>query len=606
MPNYNLVVNTTFQPFTYQELAAPLDRAEMYHEKLAEEYDKLSSQADVLEAMGQNDRDKNSDVYNQYKSYSDDLRKAAEELNRVGLNTESRQALTDMRRRYNTDIVPIQNAWRKREEEADMQIKAQLQHPELRFTRDAANTSLGEYIKNPEGGFGVVNLNNITAMASDAFKNLAKQIRGNKKNAIDKYNDLLITSYGVDPNLIRDWQNNPNASSTLTSVLHEVLAANGLTTEDFLNTPNGSRILAEATAAAKRGAWSAVGEDKTQILDNFEARENYKYNLNNPNPLDDGAMPSETINLNFNDPKSAGNEMKHSMATATGEFMKRNIKSPKVQKFMKKWEKRGGLDAAIKDWETNGIDGKELKDAGIYYELGNYIRNNVTRNEYAINVWRSEYSKKADAKASTVESTNRHGMGYYPSMDVNPKPHELSKNWGNFDKSVSNGYKVKAVELHDNPEKLKNYLELKLSGLGRDGSFRLYSINQIKGNGDYEYGKQVKKDELPHISNDSSKGIDYSRFKRLLLSNGDYMLRWIDDKGNTQERVLKRSDLGDQAVRDWEDINQEQYKRAFRMYSKDLISKEEFDSLIKHFGKVGVANAYLDTQEVDVPDYKVK
>ena len=48
MANYSLTVNNTFQPFTYQELAAPLDREELYHEKLAEEYDKLSSQADVF------------------------------------------------------------------------------------------------------------------------------------------------------------------------------------------------------------------------------------------------------------------------------------------------------------------------------------------------------------------------------------------------------------------------------------------------------------------------------------------------------------------------------------------------------------------------------
>jgi hypothetical protein len=84
MANYSLVVNSTFQPFTYQELAAPLDREELYHEKLAEEYDKLSSQADVLEAMGQNDRDKNSGTYARYKAYSDKLRQEADDLYRFG------------------------------------------------------------------------------------------------------------------------------------------------------------------------------------------------------------------------------------------------------------------------------------------------------------------------------------------------------------------------------------------------------------------------------------------------------------------------------------------------------------------------------------------
>ena len=144
MANYSLVVDSTFRPFTYQELAAPLDRQELYHEKLAEEYDKLSTQADVLEAMGHNESDKNSGAYSRYKAYSDKLRKEADDLYKFGLNTESRQRLSDLRRMYNTDIVPIQNAWSKREKEADDQMKAQLQNPSLMFTRDARTTTLDD------------------------------------------------------------------------------------------------------------------------------------------------------------------------------------------------------------------------------------------------------------------------------------------------------------------------------------------------------------------------------------------------------------------------------------------------------------------------------
>jgi hypothetical protein len=95
MANYSLVIDSTFKPFTYQELAAPLDRMEAYHEKLNDEYDKLSQQADVLEAMGANDRDKNSGTYARYKAYSDKLRQEADNLYRFGLNTESRQRLSD-------------------------------------------------------------------------------------------------------------------------------------------------------------------------------------------------------------------------------------------------------------------------------------------------------------------------------------------------------------------------------------------------------------------------------------------------------------------------------------------------------------------------------
>ena len=115
MANFSLVANSTFQPFSYQELAAPIIHQQQYLENLNEQYDKMSSQADVLEAMGKNDRDKGSGTYERYKSYSDSLREEADNLYRYGLQADSRMRLSDLRRRYSQEIVPIQNAWNKRE-----------------------------------------------------------------------------------------------------------------------------------------------------------------------------------------------------------------------------------------------------------------------------------------------------------------------------------------------------------------------------------------------------------------------------------------------------------------------------------------------------------
>ena len=161
MPNYSLVSNAVFQPFSYQELLAPVMHQQQVQDQLAEQYEKLSSQADILEAMGANDRD--SKAYRNFKNYSDNLRTEADNLYRNGLNSESRLRLSELKRRYNSEIVPIQNAWNKREEEAQMQMKASLSNPMIRFTRDASRTSLDQYLANPSGGYGVINLANIAS-----------------------------------------------------------------------------------------------------------------------------------------------------------------------------------------------------------------------------------------------------------------------------------------------------------------------------------------------------------------------------------------------------------------------------------------------------------
>ncbi len=268
MANYSLVINSQFQPFSYQELTAPLDRQELYQEKINEEYDKLSSQADILEAMGQNDRDKNSGTYQRYKAYSDALRQEADELYRFGLNSESRQRLSNLRRRYNSEIVPIQNAWTKREKEADDQMKAQLQNPSLMFTRDARNSTLDHYINNPTGGYGVINGANITAQMAGMAKNLAKQVREGKKENIDAYTYNYIEKYGLDENIIRNWQDSP----TLKSMFEQVMKANGVTPEALEGSANAQNILSQSTNYAEMGMWNAMGEDKSHIQENYGAR----------------------------------------------------------------------------------------------------------------------------------------------------------------------------------------------------------------------------------------------------------------------------------------------------------------------------------------------
>ena len=239
MPNYSLVVNSQFNPFTYQELLAPVQAMSNYHEKLMDEYDKLSSQADVLEAMGANDRDKGT--YGRYKAYSDSLRKERDNLFANGLTFESRQRLSDLRRLYNTEIVPIQNAWQKREQEAQMQMKAQMDAAargvNMYFSRDAANTSLQDYIDNPNQTFQILNGQQLTTEAANVFKALGNQVQSDGKGnyflqgkQLSPIEYSIIKKTGMDWNKYQDFANNPDAPefSNLRGILNNILEAHGV------------------------------------------------------------------------------------------------------------------------------------------------------------------------------------------------------------------------------------------------------------------------------------------------------------------------------------------------------------------------------------------
>lgn len=274
MANYSIVANSTFQPFTYQELMAPVQRMSDVHDMVAAQYDALSTQADILEAMGANEADKNSKAYSQYKAYSDSLRNEADALSKFGLQLDSKGRMLDLRKRYNSEIAPIRTAYDKRATEAKEQQDAYNKNTTLMFTRNAADTSIDHYLANPNGGYGVINGALITQQMSTMASQLAKQIRSGqiRREDIDPYTYNLITKSGLDENDINMWLSNPDSYPTLTQMMNQVLQSNGVTPEALQGSRNAQDILSKSINYAQMGAWSAIGEDKMSTQANVASR----------------------------------------------------------------------------------------------------------------------------------------------------------------------------------------------------------------------------------------------------------------------------------------------------------------------------------------------
>jgi hypothetical protein len=136
------------------------------------------------------------------------------------------------------------------------------------FTRDARNTTLDDYVRNPTGGYGVINGANITAQMAGMAKNLAKQIRSGNRQNIDDYTYNYIEKYGLDENLIRNWQDSP----TLSAMFRQVMESNGVTPEALDGSANMQSIMDKSAGYAEMGMWNATGEDKTHQIENFENR----------------------------------------------------------------------------------------------------------------------------------------------------------------------------------------------------------------------------------------------------------------------------------------------------------------------------------------------
>ena len=264
MANYSLVVDSRFTPFTYQEMLQPIMAAQTAHQDIEEQYADLATKANIWEGMANEQTDPYA--YRMYKTYSNDLEEQANQLAREGLTPASRQNMLKMKKRYSSDIVPIEQAYKRRQELIDEQRKLSSQDSTLMFNRNAAMLSLDDLIKNPQLTYQSYSGALLSKQVGTAAQNLAKEMRENPR----KWRGILGNQYfetimqkGYRPeDIIQVLQNDPNASSILKGIVEDAVGSSNIASWGDTNTLN------RAYEYARQGLWNAVGETQYQIQSN--------------------------------------------------------------------------------------------------------------------------------------------------------------------------------------------------------------------------------------------------------------------------------------------------------------------------------------------------
>lgn len=262
--NYSLVVNSSFKPFSYQEMLAPVLMATQAHQELENQYGELATKSNIWEEMANEQTDPYA--YKMYKNYANDLKKQADQLAKEGLNASSRKDMLNMRARYAKEITPIEQAYAARQKQAEQQQQALLQDPTLMFSRTAATTSLDDYIRNPQLGYDPYSGKMLTAQVAQAAAALAKEMRDKPR----KWNSVLNGQYfetmmkkGYTPEeVLAASLNDPNSPKELRDIVEKAVASSGIASW------GDEKLLKRAYEFARQGLSSAIGETQYQTLQN--------------------------------------------------------------------------------------------------------------------------------------------------------------------------------------------------------------------------------------------------------------------------------------------------------------------------------------------------
>ena len=271
MANIVLTNNAKFTPYTFDEMLKPLAMATKEYNAIEAGIAELGSKADLMRMYA--NEEPNSKVANMYNTYANDLDKQAESLAKYGLNPTSRSNLLGLKRRYSTEITPIETAVTRRRQLAEEQRKALLQNPTLMFERNfntlSNATSLDRFIENPEYDYGArYSGAQITSDVSKMATNISKELRNYYvgKN-VDDYTKTFIKQYGLSSSDIKKFIADPNsedANKVLSAIYNSALAT---VPESIRN-----NYAEEVRDYASKGLWDAVGTDQVSTFEDYAAR----------------------------------------------------------------------------------------------------------------------------------------------------------------------------------------------------------------------------------------------------------------------------------------------------------------------------------------------
>lgn len=263
-----VITGSKFKPFSYAELIQPIQLAEAAHQAVEDQYNELSTKANVWENIA-NEQD-SPYTYNMYKTYADDLKYQADQLATSGLTPASRQGLNNMRTRYSQQIVPIEQGYAAKVRDIEAQKQAKLKDNTLMFDREAAFTNLDDYVRNPNLSYTAYSGQTLASQTSQMARNLAKELKEYKKGKlIDAYTNTFLTKYNVSSDDVLYAIEHPNdkrSNKALRAIMDAAVNASPIPSWGDVDT------LDRAYQYAGMGLWDAIGEERVTPIENYGAR----------------------------------------------------------------------------------------------------------------------------------------------------------------------------------------------------------------------------------------------------------------------------------------------------------------------------------------------
>lgn len=165
MPNIYTLNNTVYQPLDYDEMVAPLLRYKQNYDEQANALSEMQARAEAQRKIAEAERDRDDGyTYNMWSNYQNDLQRLADDLGTNGISNRTVPSMLNMKKRYSSEILPIEQANARREAMKELELK----NPDSIFQKMSSDLTLRDFIQHPELNYQFEKKSDIYNRAKDA------------------------------------------------------------------------------------------------------------------------------------------------------------------------------------------------------------------------------------------------------------------------------------------------------------------------------------------------------------------------------------------------------------------------------------------------------
>lgn len=226
--NFSYVIDSSFQPFSMQEMLVPFAMYKDEFEKSEEAYNDLTNKSDEFKYLSET-LPEGSKARELYEGYANDLRAQADDFAQNGLNMGNRRALTNLKRRYQGEIGRLSKADEALRQERELRRKLGAQDSSILYADD--NLTIDSFLDNATPNLYSISGNELYTRGAAAGKAASSRIysAGDEGSTLNGYYRKWVERNGYSKESMDAFRANAAAIPELQQAANAILAERGVT-----------------------------------------------------------------------------------------------------------------------------------------------------------------------------------------------------------------------------------------------------------------------------------------------------------------------------------------------------------------------------------------